>query len=266
MSIVKNRSTDKDWNEAYALATVLHPLSEIVYLSEKAKADIARVYNDQTLVAYSGGKDSLVLRALVDEVIDKPKYINCALENEFPSFEKWLYTTAPKDMIIVKCHAYPLEWINHHLDYLFPVEAKQQGAYVQEWSKPTYKYMKQYGYDRMIIGRRIADSNFCGQRDEHGLRSTYRASIGIRAYSPIAEWSHTQLLAFIQYFGIRLPEIYSWPNGFRFGTHRWVERRRLNGKYCDTFDEIMRLEPEVIISSRNVLDVADMYLNGMLTF
>ena len=126
--------------------------------------------------------------------------------------------------------------------------------------------MRENGKFKIMTGKRGSDGNNCGSKNEFGCKTTEIKHPHIISLNPIADWSHEQLIAYLRYFKIELPKIYSYPNGFRFGTHPWTERRRLNGRYVDTFDEIMSLEPSVIVSARDKLNIVDKYLKGELDY
>ena len=54
-------------------------------------------------------------------------------------------------------------------------------------------------------------------------------------YSPIYDWSHELLFAYLHYNQISLPFIYKWERGFYYGTHLWVER--------DSWEEVYATRP-----------------------
>jgi 3'-phosphoadenosine 5'-phosphosulfate sulfotransferase (PAPS reductase)/FAD synthetase len=43
-------------------------------------------------------------------------------------------------------------------------------------------------------------------------------------YSPMRAWSHELVFAFVHYYGLALPPIYEWEEGFKAGTHPWPAR------------------------------------------
>lgn len=263
---LKQHSSEADWIEAWDSATKLHPFTEIIKLKDEAEGIIEMCYGDDTIIAYSGGKDSLVLRHLAEDCLNKPRFINCILQNEFPRYVEWLEDTCPENTAFVIDEKISLEFLNDNEDYLFPVDVKQQNFYVQTWRQPCHSYMKEHDMCKIMTGKRGSDGNNCGKKNKFGCKETVIRKPLIISLNPIADWSHTQLLAYIQYFNIELPEIYYYPNGFRFGTHPWTERRRLNGKYCDTFEEIMTLDESVIINAADKLNLAKKFLDGKLDY
>jgi hypothetical protein len=119
--------------------------------------------------------------------------------------------------------------------------------------------MIEHGFDTLVAGRRTQDGNFCGKENPVGCRVSEMSHPHIISPNLIANWTHSQLLAYIQYFRIELPAIYYFPNGFRFGTHPWTERRRLNMSYFDTFDEIMRLDSNILPKAASRLGIVREY-------
>lgn len=260
----KQKSTEEDWRAEWRVATAKHPLSEILRLKDSTEAIMSEAASKPLIIGYSGGKDSLVLRHMAEDCIDKPVFINCLLQNEYPRFEEWLVDTAPSGTVFVQDEELSLEYINEHPEFLFPEGKRERGIYVATFRKPTYKYLLEHGVHQFMTGKRFEDGNTCGPADGKGMHSTYMRDGDMRTLNPMAEWSHSQLMAYIQYFHIELPEIYSYPNGFRFGTHPWTERDRVDGWISKTFDEILEIDPSIVEDAAKRLDMARLYLAGQL--
>ena len=73
--------------------------------------------------------------------------------------------------------------------------------------------------DILLLGRRKADGNYVGKGN------IYTNSSGITRYSPLAEWRHEDILAYIHYYDVKLPPIYDWEKGYLCGTHPWPARQ-----------------------------------------
>lgn len=263
--MLKQASNDAQWKKIWDECVVKYPIEHIIQKSEKTKEIIAKNYDSQTVIGYSGGKDSLVLRKLCEECIPNPKFLCCIHENEYPSFESWLTATAPPITFYCYDHTLSLEFLNEHLSYLFPHDEKEKRAFAGNGRTPCFNWMKTHGYIKIICGKRWDDGNTCGRINALGCRQTELMKPHIISLNPIADWVHDEILAYIRHFDIELPRVYTYPNGFRFGTHAWTERRRLNLCYKDTFDEIMTIEPEIVFNAAKRLDVARLYLEGRLT-
>lgn len=263
---LKQSSNEEDWKEAWDEATRIHTKEDIEKLKKETELIISNCYGPNSIIGYSGGKDSLVLRHMCEDCIENPLFINCILQNEFLSFDKWLKDTAPRFTVYVEHQGLSLEFLNKNLEYLFPYETKEKNAYVIAWRNPTQNWMVKHNKNNIITAKRTSDGNTCGKFNDKNCRHTKLSNPDIDTLNPMADWSHSQLLAYIQYYNIELPEIYYYPNGFRFGTHPWTERRRLNLRYKDTFDEIMMLDKNILINASSKLDIAKLYLEGKLNF
>lgn len=257
----KQSSNDAQWQALWDNAIEKNPASKIEEMAQAAMETICNNYGSDTIIGYSGGKDSLVLRHLCEKCLDKPSFIVCLHQNEFPSFETWLKDTAPKISVFVQDFSLGIDFLNKHISYLFPHDKKEKDAFVIAWQKPTYGWMQAHGKVRLLTGKRMDDGNFCGRLNALNCKQTERMSPHIISLNPLADWTHDELLAYIQYNHIELPDIYYYPNGFRFGTHPWTERRRLDMKYFNTFDEIMELDKSILPSVRNRLDIVDEYFH-----
>lgn len=262
--MIKQHSSEEDWEIEWREATRRHSFAEILTLKEKTERIIADACQKPYIIGYSGGKDSLVLRHMAEHCLDDPRFISCILQNEFPRFEEWLTDTAPDNIVYVRDEKLSLDFLNKNLSYLFPVDKKEQGVFVSTFRAPTYRYLEEHGIHQFVTGKRFDDGNTCGKTDENGMHYTYMRASGMKTLNPMADWKHSHLLAYIQYFKIELPEIYSYPNGFRFGTHPWTERRRLDRSYKKTFDEIMGLDETILPKAAERLEIADLYLHGKL--
>lgn len=81
------------------------------------------------------------------------------------------------------------------------------------------RYYKEHQLEILLLGRRKADGNYVGKDN------IYTNSAGITRYSPLAEWRHEDILAYIHYYDVKLPPIYDWEKGYLCGTHPWPARQ-----------------------------------------
>ena len=70
-------------------------------------------------------------------------------------------------------------------------------------------YYKEHQLDMIMLGRRKADGNYVGKGS-----NIYTDSKGVTRYSPLSDWTHEEILAFIHYYKIPLPPFYEWSNGY----------------------------------------------------
>lgn len=258
----KQNSNNEDWLRLYDSCIKTTSKAKMDWMTEQAINDLKEVIHRHGLqkigFLWSGGKDSIVMYDVLRRSGVPLHSGLCVLhQSEYPSYEEWLLKKAPPKTLYKRSTAFSLEYLNKHTEYLFPVDPRCIGAYTSDWWKEQREYYAETGVDVMVAGRRTIDGNFCPRnKDGHYLVET---KSGMRTYNIIANWTHEELLAYIRHNGLMLPQIYFWPNGFRFGTHQWTERRRLNGSYYETFDEIMMLEPSIVVKASEKLSIARRY-------
>ena len=102
------------------------------------------------------------------------------------------------------------------------------------------QYFLKHGLDMILVGHRKADGNFVGKGS-----NILTNGAGVTRYSPLAEWPHELVLAYIHYNNIPLPPIYGWKDGFRCGTHPWPARsgmKSIDEGWADIYD----IDPSII--------------------
>lgn len=257
----KQSSKNEDWIYAW------HHVGQIVsedHIRDITNMVVSRIkaviqLNGFRRIAYawSGGKDSIVLYDILQKSgIDMVGGILALYEHEFPAFEEWIHRNKPSDLQIVKTGAFTDDFLNRNPEYLFPMETKYKDAYLPPRWKVQNSYIKENQVDCMIMGRRLADGNNCGKKD-YGFVTNSKAGA---KFNPLADWSHEEILAYLQYNELELPPTYFYENGFQAGTQAWTEKRRINGHFFETFDLLMSIDPRIVESVRGRLEIADEYL------
>lgn len=206
--------------------------------------------------AWSAGKDSLVLGEICQEsgVTDCMMAI-CNLE--YPDFLKWVDQYKPKGLEIINT-GQDLEWLSKHLNMLFP----QDSATAAKWfsivqHRAQAKYYKVRELDRILLGRRRADGNYCGRRS-----NIYTDGKGVTRYSPLAAWSHEEILAYIHYHNVRMPPIYKWKKGYLCGTHPWAARQ-WTGSVENGWREVYEIDESIVREAAKVIDSAADFLKAL---
>lgn len=233
---------------------VINHIEDYVSREESARAtDIARARilkmtnGKKAAYAWSGGKDSLVISDLCRSI--GVTACQCFVSGiEYPAWEKFLLLNAPPNCEIINV-GFDLDFIAKHDKLLFA-----QGKIEQFWNvNVRQKYLKKYILDKklevLILGRRTIDGNVCGK---NGVRIQRQGGI---VYSPIFDWSHELLFAYLHYNKIELPFIYRLPRGFFFGTHFWVER--------DSFAEVYAIDPSIVVEAARKLPSAKKFLEDL---
>lgn len=249
----KQASTHEDWVRTMANIESIVPKAHIQRLAKQAVADVLRkTAGKKVAYAWSGGKDSIALQGIMELAGIK----NCVLgmcDLEYPAFLQWVTDNMPDGLEIVNT-GQNLQWLAKNQHMLFPQDAATAGKWfkmVQHTAQE--RYYKKHKLDMIILGRRKADGNYVGKDN------IYTNAQGITRYSPIADWSHEELLAFIHYTNMPLPPFYSWPRGYRCGTHNIASRQ-----WCESVEhgwsEVYTIDPNVVREAAKYIESAREYL------
>ena len=254
----KRLMTNEEWLSLSETATSLVSESEIAELEEKAVAEIrATVNGKRAAYAWSGGSDSSILTHLCQKAGVKPCMIGiCNLE--YPAFMDWLSHNAPPELTVVNT-GQDLEWLAEHPSMLFPqgsALASRWYAIVQQAAQREYSDARSIGV--MILGRRKADSNYVGRGS-----NIYTDRYGVTRYSPMSEWKHAHVLAYIKYRGLQLPPLYQWENGFRNGTHPWPARQYVSS-VADGWRAIYGIDQSIVRTAAAKIRSAAEFLEGVV--
>lgn len=189
--------------------------------------------------AWSGGKDSLVLGELCRTAgITECMLAVCDLE--YPMFIAWVEEHKPEKLEIINT-GQNMEWLLKHPEMLFPTDCKAAARWfsiVQH--KAQAQYYKAHELDVLMLGRRRADGNYCGRGSD-----IYTDGKGVTRYSPLAGWKHEAVLAYIHYYGVPMPPIYDWRNGYLCGTHPWPARQ-WTGSEENAWKEVYEIDPDIV--------------------
>lgn len=236
----KQNTSEREWRET---------LENIGQIVSHAQIDdlMARTVNDiqqktrgkRAAYSWSGGKDSIALQKVCELAgVKDCVFVYCDLE--YQAFMDWVVKHKPTNCEMINTHQ-DMNWLAKHPKMLFPQDSDTAGRWfeiVQHTGQE--QYYRRHGLDIIILGRRLADGNFVGRGD-----NIYTNAQGITRYSPLAAWSHEDVLACIHYYGLPLPPIYDWKNGYLCGTHNWAERQ-WTGSIENGWREVFEIEPEIV--------------------
>ncbi len=250
----KKQSIRNDqWIHAAEQIETLVSRNEIDTATEKAINDIkTRTKGLKAAYAYSGGKDSIVLSDICTKagITDSV----CGIcELEYPEFLKWIYDNMPANCTIINT-GQNIVWLSKHLDMLFPKDSAKAAKWfsiVQH--RAQKKYYTENGLNIILLGRRRADGNYTG------TDGIYTNRDGITRYSPLYDWPHEYILAYIHYHQLELPPIYSWKNGYLCGTHPWPARQ-WTGSDHNGWHEIYEIDKSIVISASEHIPSAKLFL------
>jgi len=216
----KQTITNDSWLEAVAHIEEAVSESDLDKLAKKTVKEIRKqTAGKKAAYAWSAGKDSIVLGNLCREAGIIPcVLVRCDLE--YPAFVEWIDHNSPEGLTTINTHQ-DLDWLKRHPEMLFPKDSKAAALWfhiVQH--RGQAQYYKDNGLDMLLLGRRKADGNYVGRGS-----NTYTNSAGVTRYSPLSDWTHEDILAYIHYRSLNLPPIYGWKNGYLCGTHPWPARQ-----------------------------------------
>lgn len=199
---------------------------EVSWVESLAKIARQRIveqvsFSSPWAVAWSGGKDSLVLEKLVEDLCPPAGVLGmCESDLEYPAFEAWLMKNKPRWVSVVRT-GQDFAWLAKRPAMLFPKHQSKVGSrwYSQVQIRAQDRLCDQTGSEVIIVGRRRADNNIVGR---NGVMMKNKGTR--KVVSPIYDWRHEDVLAFLAYHRVSLPPIYGWPNGWTEGTHPWPQR------------------------------------------
>ena len=204
--------------------------------------------------AWSGGKDSIVL----GDICQKAGVNNCMIgicNLEYPKFLNWIKDNKPKNCKVINT-GQDIIWLSKNQNMLFPKKsdtASKWFSIVQH--RAQRKYVEENNIKILILGRRKADGNFVGRKE-----NIYTDSKGITKYSPLSDWRHEDILSYIYYNKLKLPPIYNWYNGYKCGTHPWPARQWTNG---NGWSEIYNIDKSIVVSAAKYISSASEFLKNV---
>lgn len=253
----KQSVTNDDWLEA--VKTIRKTVKK-KDLDAAAKAVIEDIKNKtsgkKAAYCWSAGKDSIVLGDLCRRAGVK----NCVLvvsDLEYPAFTRWVDENKPEGLTMINTHQ-DIDWLSKHPNMLFPQKSKEAAQWfhiVQH--RGQAQYYRDNSLDMLILGRRRADGNYVGRGT-----NIYTNAQGVTRFSPIADWSHELVLAYIDYYKLALPPIYGWKNGYLCGTHPWPARQ-WTGSIENGWREVYDIDHTIVEEAAEKIDSAKMFLSEL---
>lgn len=252
----KQRISNEDWISAVNQIEELMSRKELDALVKQTVKDIKATAKDKKAAfAWSAGKDSLVL----EQICYMAGISDCVMvvsDLEYPAFIEWVETHKPEKLQIINT-GQNLEWLAKHPQMLFPQDSNTAAQWfhiVQH--RGQAKYYKENNLDMILLGRRRADGNYVGKGS-----NIYTDGKGVTRYSPLADWSHEAVLAFIHYHEVPIPPIYDWKNGYLCGTHPWPARQ-WTGSEENGWKEVGEIDRSIVEKAAELFPGAKAFLSG----
>lgn len=216
----------------------------------------AKTKGKKAAYAWSGGKDSLAL----GDICIRAGIEDCVLvvsNLEYQAFTDWVEKFSPPKLEIINT-GQDMEWLAKHPQMLFPQESNTAAQWfhiVQH--RGQAKYYKAHELDMLLLGRRRADGNYVGKGN-----NIYTDGKGVTRFSPLADWSHEEVLAYIHYYNLAAPPIYDWKNGYLCGTHPWPARQ-WTGSIMNGWREVYEIEPDIVRKAAEKIPSAKEFLQSL---
>ena len=251
---IKRNSSEEDWWQSFN-----EPVYSREYIEHKVKQtidEIKALTNGKKLaMAWSGGKDSIALQLIMEKSgLDYDSFIVVS-RMEYPEFIKWINDNKPKGLnFVIRNHDF--EWLASHTDMLFPQDSTTNAKWykiVQHVGQRAFA--RSNDIDIMLLGRRKADGNYTGRGANHYQKKTE----SFVRYCPIADWKHEEVMALLSYEGVNMPPIYSYPNGFRNGTHP-IGARPNTTSYEQAYSELYSINPRIVEEMAEYIQSARDYI------
>lgn len=254
----KQSSSQEQWLAAVAeMAADLPATRARAELLVEIAADRLRRTVPAGEVAYgwSGGKDSQALRA-VAEAAGFHESVLVLTNLEYPEMVSWCTSQMPDGLTVVK-RPWDLSWLAAHPKMLFPDDAATASKWfagVQHWGQR--RFVKEHKLTHLLMGRRVADGNYVGPG------GVYEDRDGFVRVSPIADWSHEDVLAVCVGLELPLAPCYGWPRGYRVGTGPWPQRQWC-ADHQQGWAETYAIDPDVVLGAATMIPEAERFIESL---
>jgi 3'-phosphoadenosine 5'-phosphosulfate sulfotransferase (PAPS reductase)/FAD synthetase len=255
---VKQRSTHEDWLEVYRHIDRYVSRAEIELRVSKAISEIrAVVAGRNAAFAWSGGKDSVAVQFLCEQAGIHECLMGMS-NLEYPEFLRWVTDNMPSRLEVYNT-GQDLEWLAANLHMLFPPTARIAATWFKIIQHTAQKnYFLNRDVDVLILGRRKQDGNYVGRPGFNW----YEDRNGVVRYSPTADWKHEEILALINYYNLPMAPFYSWPKGYRCGTHSWPARQ-YTGSIENGWAEVYEIDSSRVVEASRYIASASEFLMRM---
>lgn len=240
----KHFNSEEAWQYVWNNYTEFRTRDETENLIQKTVTEVKKVCaGHKPAYAWSGGKDSIALQIVCEDAGINNGF--CAYNQLFFSESiRFFFENKPKGIIMIDTGE-DYEWLAKHPSFLFPPSSSNN------WSNKTHlkcqrDYMKAYGADLILMGKRTQDGNWVPKQSLINVGAN-----GVPVYCPIREWSHEDVICAIRYRGKNISSFYFREGGgFHYGDTKFALMSPMKGETVyDAWNRIYKLEPEKVIRS-----------------
>lgn len=254
----KQREKNSRFIEVYNNIHLYKSKIEIDNLIDYTISEIKSVIGNKTWgLAWSGGKDSVVVEFLCKQIGSFPSCMGMTKDLEYPEFLRYVTNVMPEDLKVYTS-IHDLKWLSNNLDWLFPRNSNQAGKWFKAIQHNAQNnFYKDKSLDLLITGRRLKDSNFVGENGIYKNKAT-----GVVRYSPIYKWSHEDVIALMKYYNLPKAPFYNWRNGWIVGSGCWPARQ-WTGSIEKGWRDIYEIDKSIVMKARNYIKSADDYVRSL---
>lgn len=160
----------------------------------------SRFPREKLLLAYSGGKDSIVAAHLAKDLgITESICETCFCSPiQVADFKK---SAAQLGLNVTYKASLSWEWLAEHPEWIHPPRSMAGKFYAIRQQRTIKTHAKQHGFTAVVYGRRT---------EENTVRSSdYCTKDGLSHCHPIREWTTSEVWAYIHAHGLHYPSIYN---------------------------------------------------------
>lgn len=257
--MLKQKQKEKNSNFLQVEANIKNIISKIQIdnLVDKTVESMKANLKGRWGVAWSGGKDSVVLEYVASQIGEHPSAIGMTNDLEYPEFLQYVTNNMPNDLSVYNS-GQDLLWLSNNLDWLFPKNSTQAAKWFKAVQhKAQNNFVKDKKINILLTGRRKKDMNFVGKNGIYTNKST-----GVTRYSPLYDWSHESIIAAMVYYNLPRAPFYSWNNGWVVGSGNWAARQ-WTGSVKNGWHEIAQIDKSVVLRAAKYIKSAEYYVRDM---
>lgn len=186
-------------------------------LIKRTADEIASVSAGERVVyAWSGGKDSVVLEHCL-RMVGNYAGVCVATQLEYPCVADFMQRERPRGVEIVQT-SHDLQWLRANPRMLFPSDSRTKSEWLRiVQHKHTDDFAKRAGATMLVFGRRTEDGNVMKGK-------VYSVEGKARRYNPLKDFTHVQVWAIMQHFGLAEYPLYGLhATSLVTGTGAWAQ-------------------------------------------
>lgn len=218
----------------------------------KAMAEVS----PRNVLAYSGGKDSLVVTHLARNSLGAREAV-IDLSFTFPRFAAQARAIATDlGLSLVEYDRLSLAWLAAHPQFICGRTADQSRFYALRQQATIQRHAKEHGFTGVILGRRTQENTVPAK--------LYRKNNGLWQGCPIRDWKTEHVWAYLHQHSISVPDIYDYRLGQLEGATPWntVSAEETRARHGLNHLELMyEYDPQVFPSMARIYPAAAAFLD-----